>query len=457
MKKLFLSLMLIILLSGCNSNTSQECNDNEVLINGICQTKNEEQQDIDLEEEEDILVECSENQIFVSGACINPVDFSVHPQVEILDKTESTLRFDITIKENSQNVHITNIAIIQDNQVIQNLSLEERSISSLSKDTWYTLEISYTHDETNETKVINTYFKTYGDLYTPFVILEVIGEASTSAMLKIDATDERGLITYDALIITDENGLKTEYDYNPLLTVYELDMLSEYTYEVKYHYNMGEEDVYETKSIDFTTISPQLNYFIDIALESEFGASRNYVIKWVEPIKIYVEGNPSSSLMTELNNIIEELNSLMTDGTSLEIVEEKEDSNFIIVLESGDYFIEHYNIDETLVEYNWGLITVMDNEDGIIENGVMYVDIYRADHTASFHLLREELTQGLGLLQDTNQYENSIFYGKWTTTNAYAEIDRDLIWLLYREEVLPGMTEEELIEVLTPIIKEGIR
>ena len=39
----------------------------------------------------------------------------------------------------------------------------------------------------------------------------------------------------------------------------------------------------------------------------------------------------------------------------------------------------------------------------------MYVDIFRANEQGQLHLLREELTQSLGLGQDSEKYLNSIF------------------------------------------------
>ena len=63
----------------------------------------------------------------------------------------------------------------------------------------------------------------------------------------------------------------------------------------------------------------------------------------------------------------------------------------------------------------------------------MYVDIYRANDQEQKHLLREELTQSLGLFNDSYKYPESIFYQDWTTTTEYAQIDRELIDMLYNE------------------------
>ena len=61
----------------------------------------------------------------------------------------------------------------------------------------------------------------------------------------------------------------------------------------------------------------------------------------------------------------------------------------------------------------------------------MYVDIYKANNIEQKHLLREELTQSLGLGKDSFKYPNSIFQSSWTQTLNYLKIDKDVIRLLY--------------------------
>ena len=65
-------------------------------------------------------------------------------------------------------------------------------------------------------------------------------------------------------------------------------------------------------------------------------------------------------------------------------------------------------------------------------SGKMYVDLVRNGDVESYkHLLREELTQSLGLFNDSWDYPESIFYQAWTTTTEYAPIDSELIDMLY--------------------------
>jgi hypothetical protein len=47
-------------------------------------------------------------------------------------------------------------------------------------------------------------------------------------------------------------------------------------------------------------------------------------------------------------------------------------------------------------------------------------------------LLREELTQSLGLGNDSNKYPDSIFYQDWSTVTSYSKLDIEIIKQHYR-------------------------
>ena len=82
----------------------------------------------------------------------------------------------------------------------------------------------------------------------------------------------------------------------------------------------------------------------------------------------------------------------------------------------------------------------------------MYVDIFRANEQGQLHLLREELTQSLGLGQDSERYLNSIFQINWTITSSYSQIDKDIIRLLYHPNMKVGLNENEVDLLLRSIL-----
>lgn len=168
-------------------------------------------------------------------------------------------------------------------------------------------------------------------------------------------------------------------------------------------------------------------YFKEIALRSEFKGNGENVLKWSSDMKIFVDGDKKGYLITELNRIVKELNDII-DPIDIKIVSSKQESNYVIYFGNYKNFENNYKIYyPNLLESNYGYFEVTPNN-----SGLMYVDITRTSTIdGQKHLLREELTQSLGLLNDSYKYPESIFYQGWTTTTEFAPIDRELIDMLY--------------------------
>jgi hypothetical protein len=167
-------------------------------------------------------------------------------------------------------------------------------------------------------------------------------------------------------------------------------------------------------------------YFNEIALGSEFDGKSHNVFKRTEDVKIYVHGHKKDYLMTELDRIVGELNDII-ETINIEIVSNKSEANTFIYL--GDYktFDKLYpQVSEELLVHNWGYFEIYR------DYSLIYVDIFRTTKIdAQKHLLREELTQSLGLCNDSYRYPESIFYQGWTTTTEFSPIDVELIDKLY--------------------------
>ncbi len=195
-----------------------------------------------------------------------------------------------------------------------------------------------------------------------------------------------------------------------------------------------------------------VDYFDDIALGFEYGEASRITRKWNSKMSVFVSGNINEELSTELQNIIDELNTLATDGFVIELVDDQAKSNYHVFIGPADAYVKLYPDVIDLVDENWGLFSVFWDQDDNLTNGHMYVDNVRADSQGQKHLLREEFTQSLGLARDATTYSNSIFQAAWTTTNYYAEIDKDIIHLLYHPKVTSGLSKDEVNSVLVDIL-----
>jgi hypothetical protein len=173
--------------------------------------------------------------------------------------------------------------------------------------------------------------------------------------------------------------------------------------------------------------SPEaIEYFDEIVMNNEFTGRREKAYKWKTDMRIYVDGQKPEYLVSELKKIVGELNDII-DPIQIKIVSTPSQANYFIYFGSHYEFSKKYNlINPDRLSNNWGYFEVYSSR------GNMYVDLYRNDDTQSHkHLLREELTQSLGLFNDSYKYPESIFYQGWTTTTEFAPIDVEIIDMLY--------------------------
>jgi len=186
-----------------------------------------------------------------------------------------------------------------------------------------------------------------------------------------------------------------------------------------------------------------LSYFEEIAFGSEFGSSNQNLRKWQTDVKIFVTGDVPNHLALELTRIIEELNHLQQE-IKIYRVNTKEQANYVMYLGDAKGYEQIEPHAKSKTKDNWGLFWVYWNNQNAIYKASMYVDIQRTKSTqAQKHLLREELTQSLGLMNDSYRFKDSIFFQKWTTTTEFSPIDKRLVQLLYHPNVKIGMNKSE--------------
>jgi hypothetical protein len=170
-------------------------------------------------------------------------------------------------------------------------------------------------------------------------------------------------------------------------------------------------------------------YFKKVAYGNEFNSGNTSLKKWSQDVKIYVFGDKRDYLMSELKDIVSELNGLIST-INITIVSNESDANLIVLFGSAQEYNEFESNSVGYTDQNQGLFIVYGREE--LTHATMYVDIERTStNDGQKHLLREELTQSLGLCNDSYDYPESIFYQGWTETTEYAEIDKELIQMLY--------------------------
>jgi len=196
-----------------------------------------------------------------------------------------------------------------------------------------------------------------------------------------------------------------------------------------YFLSNDETDPTEVKNQEPKTVKYRsqevLDYYDEVVMNSEFNGKLDNEFKWTTDMLIYVDGNPSEELISELKRVVIELNQII-NPIELVFVNSRKESNMVVYFGSPEGFMGICSdVDRSFLDKNWGAAVVGNNR------GKMYVNTYRPNKDAQKHLIREELTQSLGLVNDSYKFPESIFYQGWTTTTEFTPIDRELIDMLY--------------------------
>ena len=185
-----------------------------------------------------------------------------------------------------------------------------------------------------------------------------------------------------------------------------------------------------------------LDYFAEVALGAEYGASAKVVRKWAGDVLVQVFGSASVEDVAALDAVLADLRPLMP-GRRIERVDEG--GNLEVHFAPEDRFAD---IDPNYQATNYGFFWVWWGGDNLLLRSRVLISTTDISQEARAHLIREEVTQSLGMMNDSWRYPESIYYQGWTRTRDYAAIDRMVIEMLYREEIQAGMTAAEALEVL---------
>ncbi|AEE48159.1 DUF2927 domain-containing protein [Haliscomenobacter hydrossis] len=190
-------------------------------------------------------------------------------------------------------------------------------------------------------------------------------------------------------------------------------------------------------------------YFLSIAFGTEFGGASPVIRKWATEVKIFMADSSHQELNQELNLVINELNDLI-ETISIRRVNTRAESNLVLYCGNADTFVRDYEpATQNVIKNNFGLFWVYWNNQQELIRGNVFVDTQRTQGVSCLrHLLREELTQSLGIMQDSGQFTDSIFQQRWTCTTTYAAVDTMVIKLLYHPLVKPGMSKQQVTAII---------
>jgi hypothetical protein len=179
-----------------------------------------------------------------------------------------------------------------------------------------------------------------------------------------------------------------------------------------------------------------------IAIGAEYGDARSTVARWHGEITVGVAGEPTPDDRDALEQVIAEL-AVLIAPTRIRLVDRS--PKMLVQFAPVDAFAR---LNPNYVQGNYGFFWMHWNGAGITDADVL-ISTTGLTRDETTHLIREEVTQSLGLANDTNDDAASIFYAPWTDTQAYTESDTRIIRALYCADVVHGMPVGEFRRVLS--------
>ena len=192
----------------------------------------------------------------------------------------------------------------------------------------------------------------------------------------------------------------------------------------------------------------EIDYFSDIAFGAEFGSSTPFLRRWTPPgPTIRINGSPTTQDLDVLDAVLGEINDLT--GLDIQIVTDDP------IVEM--HFVPVASFQSVLPEAppgNIGLVWLWWNgADQLVQSVVLVASDRDLDRRT--HIIREEVTQMLGLLQDSFDYPESIFFQGFSLVDEYLPIDRAVIEILYRPELTVGMSRVDAARVARRLTRYG--
>lgn len=184
-----------------------------------------------------------------------------------------------------------------------------------------------------------------------------------------------------------------------------------------------------------------IDYYGEIGFGAEYGTASRVVRRWAASPLVRLNGSPTAADLATLDLVMSEINAL----TSTVDMHQVESGASVEV-----YFEAQATFPQILPSYvpgNVGYFTVWWDASQAFTQAVVLIST-DLEQNVRDHIIREEVTQILGLMRDSLRYPESIFYQNWSLVSAYAPVDEDVIEMLYREELPIGAEPAEAVRVL---------
>ncbi|MDA0703629.1 MAG: DUF2927 domain-containing protein [Proteobacteria bacterium] len=202
--------------------------------------------------------------------------------------------------------------------------------------------------------------------------------------------------------------------------------------------------------IDHLSNAQIVDHFETVAFGREFAVTSEYLIKWTEPLRILLVGDDIADRhRARIETHLADLTAIT--GHPIGLTESADEANLLLVVTRRTRFVPilteatgKKEVAERIVRSMTGnacIGSLSSAESGEIQAAVVLIPNDEYDDLLMRACIVEELTQSLGLLNDSDELSPSIF----NDTSRFIDLtehDRLLLRILYAPELKPGMSPE---------------
>ena len=156
------------------------------------------------------------------------------------------------------------------------------------------------------------------------------------------------------------------------------------------------------------------------------------VLRWNKDIKMFLHGDVSKSNKKELVKVVIELNRLIYP-LKIQLVKHASLANSYVFFGSVDQYNKSPLTESKLNHSYFGHFHIKTYQQEI-QGAHIYINTAESSKNRQKHIIREEITQSLGLINDAYDYPKSIFYQGFSETKSFTTLDKKLVRLLYGSE-----------------------
>lgn len=206
-----------------------------------------------------------------------------------------------------------------------------------------------------------------------------------------------------------------------------------------------------------------INHFKEVALKTEYGDNPQRIVKWKSVMYLYPMLNGKSiksgqciEQLAILRKTIKTINLLADNNFKIILTDDAKKSNSLI------YFTSQEKMNEMFPDFFVGIEEkVAGLTKGYWKNYYLYkteifIDIDESLEVQESAIL-EEISQSIGLPNDTKKHSNSVFYQNKsndnTTVTDFSSLDKDVIQLLYHPKIKAGLDAKQVENEILKILK----